>query len=112
MRFITFRLKRAVLAVALVLFLAAGALTANAAGADEVYWSGARKLPIYSVGREDNKIAISFDCAWGVEHTDAILKNLADGKVRATFFTVQFWAEKYPEYLKKINEAEIGRAHV
>lgn len=110
MRFITFRLKRAVLAVALVLFLAAGALTANAAGADEVYWSGARKLPIYSVGREDNKIAISFDCAWGVEHTDAILKNLADGKVRATFFTVQFWAEKYPEYLKKIDEAghEVG----
>ena len=28
-----------------------------------------RLLPIYSVQREDKKIAISFDAAWGNEHT-------------------------------------------
>ncbi len=110
MRFITFRLKHAALLLALLLAVTAGALTANAARADEVYWSGARSLPIYCVGRDDNKIAISFDCAWGVDYTDEILKNLKDGNVRATFFTVQFWAEKYPDYLKKIAEAghEVG----
>lgn len=110
MRFITFRLKSALLAVSLVFLLVTGILTANAAGAAEAYWTGKRSLPIYCVGREDNKIAISFDCAWGVDSTDEILKHLAEKKVRATFFTVQFWAEKYPEYLKKVNAAghEVG----
>ena len=65
-------------------------------------------LPILE--REDKKIAITFDCAWGTEHTDAILKALEAENVRATFFMVQFWTEKYPEYVKKIDAAghEIG----
>lgn len=110
MRFITFRLKSALLAVCLVFLLVTGILTANATGAAEAYWSGKRSLPIYCVGRDDNKIAISFDCAWGVDSTDQILEHLAEKKVRATFFTVQFWAEKYPEYLKKVDTAghEVG----
>ena len=110
MRFITFRLKSALLAISLVFLLVAGALCANAAGAERVYWSGKRSLPIYCVGRDDNKISISFDCAWGVDSTDEILKHLAEKKVRATFFTVEFWAENYPEYLQKIDEAghEVG----
>ncbi len=110
MRVITLRLRPLAVAAALLFLLVAGGFSAKAAGAETVFWSGARSLPIYCVDRDDNKIAISFDCAWGTEHTDAILKNLADAKVRATFFTVQFWAEKYPEYLKKIDEAghEIG----
>ena len=60
--------------------------------------------------RSDNKIAISFDCAWGVDYTDEILSHLAEANVHATFFMVQFWTEKYPEYVKKISEAghEIG----
>ena len=32
----------------------------------------ARSLPIYSVETEEKKVAISFDCAWGVEYTDKI----------------------------------------
>ena len=110
MRFFTFRLKYAVMSLALVALIVASAFTARAADASTVYWGGKRSLPIYNVGREDNKISISFDCAWGVEHTDAILENLAAAKVRATFFTVQFWSEKYPKYLKKIDAAghEVG----
>ena len=110
MRFITFRLKSALTAIALVFLLVAGVLTANAAGAADAYWTGKRALPIYSVGRDDNKIAISFDCAWGVDSTDEILRHLEEKKVKATFFTVQFWAEKYPEYLKKVSDAghEVG----
>ena len=98
------------MAVSLVVLLVVATLTANAAGAAQAYWTGKRSLPIYSVGRDDNKIAISFDCAWGVDSTDEILSCLAEKKVKATFFTVQFWAEKYPEYLKKVSDAghEVG----
>ncbi|MGN0806353.1 MAG: polysaccharide deacetylase family protein, partial [Candidatus Coproplasma sp.] len=69
-----------------------------------------RLLPVYSVERQDKNISISFDCAWGVDHTDEILKALRIGEVKATWFMVEFWAEKYPEYVKKIDSAghEIG----
>ena len=35
--------------------------------------SSPRELPIYSVQTEEKKIAISFDCAWGVDYTDQLL---------------------------------------
>ena len=44
-------------------------------GAYNVYFGYAvRELPIYRVEREDNKIAISFDCAWGNDYTDKLLE--------------------------------------
>ena len=61
-----------------------------------------RSLPIYSVETEEKKLAISFDCAWGVEYTDKLLAIMAQNDVRCTFFAVQFWVEKYPEYVEKI----------
>ena len=69
-----------------------------------------RKLPIYSVDRTDKKVAISFDCAWGVEFTDGILTELSRHGVKCTFFAVEFWVEKHPDYAKKIVEAghELG----
>ena len=36
--------------------------------------SSTRSLPIYSVETDEKKIAISFDCAWGVDHTDELLE--------------------------------------
>ena len=69
-----------------------------------------RALPIYSVETEEKKVAISFDCAWGIDHTENLLKIMAQNDVRCTFFAVQFWVEKYPDYVKKIVDAghEIG----
>ena len=111
MKIICFKAKRVLggfglLALALavmVLMREVGAYAVNA-------MTKARSLPIYSVAREEKKIAISFDCEWGTEHTDAILKALDQNDVRCTFFMVEFWTEKYPEYVKKIDEAghEIG----
>ncbi len=66
-----------------------------------------RKLPIYSVETTEKKIAISFDCAWGVEHTDKILEELDRHNVKCTWFAVEFWVEKYPQYAKKI----VDRGH-
>ena len=72
--------------------------------------SSSRSLPIYSVETDEKKIAISFDCAWGVDHTDTLLDTMAKNDVTCTFFAVQFWVEKYPEYAKKIVESghELG----
>ena len=110
MRFLTLRLKTLALSAAMIAAVAAASLCAYSADAAAVYWSGGRSLPVYSVEREDNKIAISFDCAWGDEYTQKLLSALEAAEVRATFFTVQFWAEKYPEHLKEIAAAghEIG----
>lgn len=105
------RLRRAVLAAVAFVVVAALVLALRLTGAYAVYTGGTvRELPIYSVERSDNKIAISFDCAWGTDYTDKLLEVLARENVHATFFMVQFWAEKYPEYVRKIAEAghEIG----
>ena len=69
---------------------------------DGVGTSSKRDLPIYSVDLEEKKIAISFDCAWGIDHTDTLLSIMKEHNIRCTFFAVQFWVEKYPEYAKKI----------
>ena len=72
--------------------------------------SSSRSLPIYSVETDEKKVAISFDCAWGIDHTDALLEIMEKNEIRCTFFAVQFWVEKYPEYAKKIVDAghELG----
>ena len=111
MSFPVFRLRRALVPCLLAAIFFALAVTLHFTGAYAVFTGGTvRKLPIYSVEREDKKISISFDCAWGVDYTDQILDVLARENVRATFFMVEFWTEKYPEYVKKIVQGgnEIG----
>ncbi|MDE6374004.1 MAG: polysaccharide deacetylase family protein, partial [Clostridia bacterium] len=86
-------------------------LGAHYTGAYAVWYGNTpRLLPIYSVEREDKVVSISFDCAWGVEYTDKILNALRVSDVKATWFMVEFWAEKYPDYVRKIDGAghEIG----
>ena len=58
MRFVTIKLKYLAVAAAFLALIVVSAFTAYAADAAEAYWSGARSLPIYSVGREDKKISI------------------------------------------------------
>ena len=64
-----------------------------------------RQLPIYCVQRDDKKIAISFDAAWGNEDTQKLIDILSAYGVRSTFFVVGDWAEKYPESVKSLHEA-------
>ena len=64
-----------------------------------------RQLPIYSVERGDKLIALSFDAAWGNEDTQALIDILQGHGVRATFFVVGDWAEKYPESVKALSDA-------
>ena len=64
-----------------------------------------RSLPVYSVERGDKRIAISFDAAWGNEDTQTLIDILERYGVRATFFVVGDWVEKYPESVKALAEA-------
>ncbi len=105
------KFKKVMATVMVIAAVVALSLSVHYTGAYAVWQGGTvRKLPVYSVERGDKNISISFDCAWGVEHTDAILKALRVGEVKATWFMVEFWAEKYPDYVKKIDGAghEIG----
>lgn len=61
-----------------------------------------RKIPIYSVKREDKKVALSFDAAWGNEDTQILLETLDKYDVKVTFFMTGGWIESYPEDVKSI----------
>lgn len=108
---ITVKLKSILAVIFTAALIVALSLGAHYTGAYAVWYNNTpRLLPIYSVEREDKVVSLSFDCAWGVEYTDKILQALDNGGVKATWFMVEFWAEKYPEYVKKIDAAghEIG----
>ncbi|HEX2925115.1 MAG TPA: polysaccharide deacetylase family protein [Ruminiclostridium sp.] len=62
----------------------------------------ARHLPIYSVGTEQKDVSITFDCAWGADDIPRILDTLKKENVKATFFMVGQWAEKFPDAVKLI----------
>lgn len=61
-----------------------------------------RELPVYSVDRNDGRIAISFDAAWGGDKTKKILDILDENGVKATFFLVDIWTRQYPDLVKEI----------
>ena len=67
-------------------------------------------LPIYNVKTNEKKIAFTMNCAWNADDIDSILETLKNNNVHITFFMVGDWVDKYPEAVKKINEAghEIG----
>jgi len=105
------KLRNILLALLAAVLITALSTTAYFTGAYAVYFGNTpRLIPIYSVERDDKVISISFDCAWGTEHTDDILNALRVSGVRATFFMVEFWTDKYADYVKKIDAAghEIG----
>lgn len=96
MKFVVLRKKTliiALLVLAFAVFVPVGATVA---------FSRQKKLPIYSVGTEEMKVAISFDCAWGTDYTETLLNIMEREKVVSTFFMVEFWTTKYPDLVKKI----------
>lgn len=100
-----FLLKRKLLTV-LACALAAAAIfcavhypaAVSAAAAD-------RQLPIYCVQRDQKMVAISFDAAWGNEDTQMLIDILNEHNVKATFFLVGDWVDRYPESVKALSDA-------
>lgn len=67
-------------------------------------FSSNRQTPIYSVDSAKKAAAITFDCAWGADDIPDILATLKQENIKATFFIVGQWAEKYPESVKMISQ--------
>ena len=67
-------------------------------------------LPVYNVETQENKVSLTMNCAWNADDIDQILEVLKNNNTKITFFIVGDWVDKYPEAVKKINEAghEIG----
>lgn len=95
--------------VTFVVLILIGALFYDDVDIKSVF-SPTKELPIYSVDRDDKKIAISFDAAYGDEFTDDILDILDKYKVKSTFFLVGFWIDKFPHRVEEIHKRghEIG----
>lgn len=112
MKFILVKRSKALKFIFLTLAFAVMVTALLITGAAGVY-SGktTRKLPIYSVETPEKVVALSFDASWGADKTLDILKVLKNYDVKANFFCVGFWAEKYPEILKELHDSgylEIG----
>ena len=103
MKIFVFRHKRLALAGMLLavcaIFLAVSYPTAVGAYAAD------RQLPIYCVEKDQKVCSISFDAAWGNEDTQQLIDILERYQVKATFFVVGDWAEKYPESVKALADA-------
>ena len=107
----TVKFKTVILSIAAMAMVAVLSVSVYFTNAYAVFYGNTpRLIPIYCVEREEKVCSITFDCAWGTEYTEDILKALKNCEARATFFMVEFWTEKYPEFVKKIDEhgCEIG----
>ncbi|MBE5756209.1 MAG: deacetylase [Clostridiales bacterium] len=100
--------KRALIIIVLALFIISTPFIGG--GIVNTVSKNNRSLPIYSVDTKENKIAISFDCAWGTDYTDKLLEVFDRENIKVTFFMVEFWAKKHPDLVKKISDKghEIG----
>ncbi len=90
--------------------IAIGAVAAGAVAVTAILTSvgtraAERMLPIYSVERGDNKIAVTFDCAWENSNTDALIDILGEYGARGTFFVTGDWCDRYPDDVKKLHDA-------
>lgn len=61
-------------------------------------------LPIYNVETNEKKVSLTFDCAWSADDIDTILDILEKNNIKATFFCVGTWIDKYPDAVKKLYE--------
>lgn len=65
-------------------------------------YSGRRLVPIYKVKRDDNKIALTVDGAWGSNKTEALLNLFAEEEIKVSFFFAGIWLKNNPAFVKKI----------
>ncbi len=79
-------------------------------GIQAVQTAYVQKVPVYSVPTPDKQVALTFNCAWDIDHTDEYVEILQNYQVEATFFVTGVWAEKYTNAVNQISEAgyEIG----
>jgi polysaccharide deacetylase family sporulation protein PdaB len=103
---LTLSRKRALRATLIILAVFIGIAVGVAAVFTSINTGAAEtRLPIYSVERPDNKIALTFDCAWGNSNTDELLAILEEHGVYATFFVTGEFVDKFPDDVRRIHAA-------
>ncbi len=109
MKILSVKLKSVIITMVVILLVVFGIFLTAHTLSDAV--SGeARMIPIYNVDTDENKVAITFNCAVGNSDIDSILATLDKYNVKATFFLLGLWADDYMEEVQKIYDAghEIG----
>lgn len=107
MHFYVIKIKYVIAAAAIIL---AAIVILTMRQAVPAFKVGNREIPIYSVVREDNKVALTFDSAWNDDDIDEIINILDSYGAKATFFVTGKWAEDYSSSLNKLYRSgfEIG----
>ena len=91
---------------AVILLVAVFAFSAVMAGRPAVSASSTKRLlPIYCTEQQEKIVSISFDAAWGAEDTQQLIDIMAQYNVKATFFVVGEWVDKYPDSVKALYDA-------
>ena len=99
--------KRVLVSYALLLVAAVCLLVFSSGESVSVFQeeAGKRLLPVYCVDRGEEKVcSLTFDAAWDDADTDQLIEILDRYQVKATFFMVGSWVEKYPESVKKFSD--------
>ena len=58
-----------------------------------------KPLPIYSVKRDDKKIALTFNCAWDGDDIDDYIELFNDNNINCTFFILGEWGKNNREQI-------------
>jgi polysaccharide deacetylase family sporulation protein PdaB len=108
--FCTIRKARFILIIAVAVVSLVAIVFATFSAVAVVNVNAQKKLPIYRVQMDEKKVALTFDCAWGVDYTDTLLSVMQEKGIKSTFFAVEFWVNKHPDYVEKIYNAghELG----
>ena len=109
MKILSVRLKSVIITAIVILIVVSGIFFTAHTLSDTVS-ADVRMIPIYNVETDENKVAMTFNCAVGNSDIDEILSILKKYNVKATFFLLGSWADDYPEEVQKIYDAghEIG----
>lgn len=96
--------KRSLVSLAFCLMIGAAAAAVTVSSAVKAVQTAAepKQVPVYRVEPGQNRVAISFDAAWGDEQTEELLDILDENNAKATFFLVGDWVDKYPDDVKLI----------
>lgn len=99
--FIVIKKSRIIIALILIIVLSLATTLVYSTNITSAF-STKKKLPIYCIDTVEKKVALSFDAAWGADKTSKIMDILDEYGVKATFFLVGFWIDKFPEKTKEI----------
>ena len=102
----TFQLFKRKLAYFFIIIFIIIILYSNCTAAAEISYrndySSSRLLPIYQVVRDDQKITLTVDGAWGSDKTEELLKLFEEEDIPVSFFFAGIWLENNPHLVKKI----------